>query len=281
MEGSLDVWTAKPTGLGPVKVGFGLVLGAVAVGCLLAGPGYLALLLGALLSVAAVELVRALAPKGATRTWPVVIAAVLAFQALAYRRGEAAFEWCPLVLAASFVAVVARILADRERGEVVRTLAASLWAVTYVGFLGSFVLVVRGMPHGFRLTLALGLMAVLNDTGAFVVGSLFGKRALAPSLSPSKTREGALGGLAVTLLVGVVAAVWMDPPFGWAMAMALAVAVSVAGMAGDLAETMIKRDLGREDFGRLLPGHGGALDRMGSLLFAAPTFFLLARLFLR
>ncbi|MBF0153131.1 MAG: CDP-archaeol synthase [Magnetococcales bacterium] len=113
-----------------------------------------------------------------------------------------------------------------------------------------------------------------TDIGAFFVGRALGKKKLAPHLSPGKTWAGFYGGLGAGLLVGWVAAISFSLALGSWHAMALGVLLSVAGQLGDLVESMVKREAGIKDSGSLIPGHGGLLDRLDSLLFSAPVLGL-------
>jgi phosphatidate cytidylyltransferase len=118
------------------------------------------------------------------------------------------------------------------------------------------------------------LLCVANDTGGYVVGVLIGRHPLAPSVSPKKTWEGLLGSVVLASVVGVLGVHFMldgDPALG----ALLGVATVAVATLGDLGESMIKRDLELKDMGTLLPGHGGVLDRIDSMLLAAPVVYLL------
>jgi phosphatidate cytidylyltransferase len=117
----------------------------------------------------------------------------------------------------------------------------------------------------------------LSDVMQYVCGKLFGRRPLAPSLSPSKTWEGFLGGLATATAAG--AALWWLTPFAPEQAVLMALVVTVMGSFGGLVMSAIKRDKGVKDWGHLIAGHGGFLDRLDSVVFAAPIFFHLTRYF--
>jgi phosphatidate cytidylyltransferase len=114
-----------------------------------------------------------------------------------------------------------------------------------------------------------------TDTGAYFVGSWFGKRGkaipLAPHLSPKKSRQGAVGGLVTATLVSLAFGTWLGLP--WYHCAVLGPLLGVLGQVGDLCESAMKRDLGIKDFGTLLPGHGGILDRFDSVLFTAPVAY--------
>lgn len=118
----------------------------------------------------------------------------------------------------------------------------------------------------------------LADTSAYTVGRLAGRRPLAPTISPNKTIEGAVGGLAVTALV--FAALTFLPVLSWTQRLVFGLALAMAATAGDLFESVLKRRAGVKDSGTILPGHGGLLDRIDSLLFTAPISYLLLRLWI-
>jgi phosphatidate cytidylyltransferase len=128
-----------------------------------------------------------------------------------------------------------------------------------------------------KLLLFLVVVVQASDVLQFVWGKLIGRRRIAPAISPNKTWEGFVGGVACTTLLGT--ALWWATPFNPWQAAAMSLMIALAGFAGGLVMSAIKRDRGVKDFGGLLPGHGGVLDRIDSLLFAAPIFFHVTRFF--
>lgn len=119
----------------------------------------------------------------------------------------------------------------------------------------------------------------LTDTAAYLVGRQFGKTKLIPVVSPGKTREGAIGGLVAGMLAGAASVLIFATPIPWYLGAAVGLVLAGVGQIGDLAESLIKREVGIKDMGSLIPGHGGVLDRIDALLFAIPTAYYLARLF--
>ncbi|MFG6159063.1 phosphatidate cytidylyltransferase [Halomonas sp. 1390] len=209
----------------------------------------------------------------ARRLWPVAGLAVLI--ALCWSSGAAGATW-PLWLGALgwlvnlyWVTGYPDRLAQWQSTGM--RLAMGLWVLlpTWVGF------------NVLRESGAVWLLFVLllvwgADIGAYFVGKAFGRRKLAPAVSPGKTREGVAGGLAVTAVLAIVFAVWQG--LGLASGLALLAAtlvVALASVLGDLLESMLKRHRGIKDSSRLLPGHGGVLDRIDSLTAAVPLFALL------
>ncbi|MBF0146302.1 MAG: phosphatidate cytidylyltransferase [Magnetococcales bacterium] len=130
---------------------------------------------------------------------------------------------------------------------------------------------------GGKAVLFLLLVIWATDSGALVFGKWLGQRRFAARISPGKTVTGFWGGLAMGVVAAMLAATWMSLPWQWGHAAVLGLVISFFGQMGDLAESMLKREAGVKDSGRLIPGHGGMLDRLDSLLFAAPVFFIMIR----
>jgi len=191
----------------------------------------------------------------------------------AYQRGPAALSFGLSTIAlASFL----WFLVDRHRERVVQSLGITLLGVIYVPFLGAHVQLMRDLPDGIVITLSyIGLVA-FYDIAAYAAGSIIGRRPMARSVSPKKSWEGAFGAtffiFVLALAVGPMLA-----PFDAGSSIILAVIVAVLAPLGDLAESLIKRDLGVKDMGALLPGHGGMLDRIDALLLVAPAYYWVVR----
>lgn len=128
------------------------------------------------------------------------------------------------------------------------------------------------------LLLAIFIFIWVNDTGAYLVGSRWGKRRLAPNISPKKSVEGSIGGLLLVLLSAVILRLLLFPELSWLRILLIATVVAVFGTIGDLFESSLKRQAGVKDSGKLIPGHGGILDRIDSLLLAVPAVYLLLAL---
>lgn len=177
---------------------------------------------------------------------------------------------------AALFAVVVYTLAREalsQRRKPLTAAGAVVLGVTYVAGLLAHLLLLRGTGQdGLMLTLLAIGGTWLTDTGAFFVGRLLGGPRLVPALSPNKTVSGAVGGW-VTGFVGVLAAGVLLAAIPLPRAVLLAAAVPVAAQVGDLLESAIKREAGVKDTGRLLPGHGGVLDRFDSLMLVAPTVY--------
>ncbi|MGW5676285.1 phosphatidate cytidylyltransferase [Streptomyces sp. NPDC003860] len=156
-----------------------------------------------------------------------------------------------------------------------KDVTAGIFAVFYVPFLATFVAMMLTADDGAWRVFAFLLLTVVSDTGAYAVGWRFGKRKLAPRISPGKTREGLLGAVGFAMVAGALCMQFMIDDGTWWQGLLLGLAVAVSATLGDLGESMIKRDLGIKDMGTLLPGHGGIMDRLDSLLPTAPVVWLL------
>jgi len=152
--------------------------------------------------------------------------------------------------------------------------AVTVTGVLYIGVAMSYLIVIRSFPAGDELVLFLLLITWAADTGAYYVGKTLGRRPLAPAISPKKTVEGFFGGLGLAILAAWVARDWIAGlPMTLIDYVWLGSLITIAGLAGDLAESALKRSVGVKDSGGLLPGHGGMLDRIDSLLFTGPAFY--------
>lgn len=156
--------------------------------------------------------------------------------------------------------------------DAARDALCGVFAVTYVALLGCFTLLLANHEQGAALVFMVILIGVANDTGGYVAGVLFGKHPVAPSISPKKSWEGFIGS---ALLAATVGALMMHFALGESalVGVVLGVVGAVASTLGDLSESLIKRDLGIKDMSQLIPGHGGVLDRLDSLLICAPTSY--------
>lgn len=151
--------------------------------------------------------------------------------------------------------------------------AVTLFGLLYVGLTLGTLVSTRSLPSGELLVLFVAIVTWSADIGAYYAGILWGTHLLAPSISPKKTYEGLLGGVAVATGVACLAQHWFLPSLSLPDALALGILLTGAGLLGDLCESAIKRSVGVKDSGIILPGHGGMLDRIDSLLFTAPAFY--------
>ena len=157
--------------------------------------------------------------------------------------------------------------------------ANTLLAVMYVGWmLGYGILLHHTSPHGDELVLFVVGVTWIGETAAYVVGSTLGRHRLAPVVSPKKTIEGAVAQLVASLATGAALGAWLLPACSLAAMIGAGALLGVVGQIGDLAESVIKRTVGLKDTAALIPGHGGVLDRIDSLLFNLPAFYYVSRL---
>lgn len=207
------------------------------------------------------------------------IVAVLTLGVAVYNKGTSAYGAVSVLLVIfGFI----WYLRATKTVDVLDGLGATIFVYCWVGVIGSYAILIVApgtYANGHGMTYLYGgmLLTVANDSGALFIGRWLGRHPLNQTLSPNKTREGTVGGTLLTLLVGVAVLPLMSP---WSKTSGLevAVALSVVVPLGDLFESMVKRTLGVKDLGRLLPGHGGLLDRVDGLLFALPTLYYMTHI---
>ncbi|XKK62841.1 phosphatidate cytidylyltransferase [Streptomyces sp. ARC32] len=192
-----------------------------------------------------------------------------------YARG-AEGAWIAMALTA--LAVLVWRMTEPPEGYL-KDVTAGLFAAFYVPFLATFVTMMLAADDGAWRVLVFLILTVVSDTGAYAVGWRFGRKKLAPRISPGKTREGLLGAVAFAMAAGALCVQFLIEDGTWWQGLLLGLAVAVSATLGDLGESMIKRDLGIKDMGTLLPGHGGIMDRLDSLLPTAPVVWLLLVIF--
>ncbi|MFF5179082.1 phosphatidate cytidylyltransferase [Micromonospora sp. NPDC000316] len=259
----------------PAAIGVGLSLGALIVVPLVFYPLAFLVVVAAAVGVGIWEMTRAVRRSGAHPPLVPLVAGGVLTIGLAWFAGPDALS---LGLLVTVLGTMIWRLGDGPAGFQRDLTAATLIAV-YVPFLGGFAALLAAAPDDGPVRILVTLVAVvLSDTGGYAAGVSFGRHPMAPSISPKKSWEGFAGsvtaaalGSALLLWLLLDVAPWWGALFG--------VAVSVAAVLGDLAESMIKRDLGVKDMSNLLPGHGGLMDRLDSILFALPTAYLLLVIF--
>ncbi len=259
----------------PVAIASGLVLAALFLGTLFVNHWALLAFFTLLVAVALFELDKAFRGRDVQPALPVAIGAGAVLVFGAYASGPAAQS---LGLALLLLGTMAWSLLDVGRANVVAGMAATLLMGLWVPFLASFVGLLLARPEGEWYVLACVAATVSGDIGAYGFGTRFGHHKMAPSISPGKSWEGAAGGLATALVVAALIIARM-PGFDLPLALAYGVACFVAGTAGDLAESMVKRDLEVKDLGGIVPGHGGIMDRADAVIFALPVAHAVLLLF--
>jgi phosphatidate cytidylyltransferase len=173
---------------------------------------------------------------------------------------------------------------QKDFSKMLTGVGVTLLGPLYIAFLGGFLVSIRVgfVNHSYLSTHLLGfffLVLMGSDTGAYFGGKAFGKHKLIPSISPGKTWEGLIGGFIVAAAFGALATFWFFPELPYQFSIPLAIVMSGVGVLGDLAESAMKRGAGAKDAASILPGHGGFLDRLDSLLFNAPLLYLFAKFY--
>jgi phosphatidate cytidylyltransferase len=269
---------ARPSRAGrnlPIAIGVGVSLGAVALSSLLfRKEGFLVLV--TLATCLAVWELRDGLGRGRIKVplMPSLLGAVIMITASFVGGGQALTVCFGLTCMAVLVWCVADGLKDS-----VRDIAGGIFVAAYVPLLASFSSLLLAAPDdGARRVIVFISVTICSDIGGFAVGVLTGRHPMAPSVSPKKSWEGAAGSVVACVIAGVVTVMVILDGSWWAGAI-LGVALVVSATVGDLTESMIKRDLGIKDMGSILPGHGGLMDRMDSLLLSAPVAWAVLTLF--
>ena len=230
-----------------------------------------------LLCAAAIELVGLARASGLSiPMWPSVTGAVITLGALAFPASASGREATPLqvVLLAQFVAVSGVILGGWNGGsDGLARVSASLFPSIYLAMPVGALVALRE-HEGPAVLFLLMLTVMVSDIAQYYTGRVLGRRPLAPIISPAKTVEGALGGLVFGALVLAIVGAWWLPRVPIALRALMGVTIVALGITGDLFESMLKRSAGVKDSSALIPGHGGVLDRIDALLFAAPVYYI-------
>lgn len=264
----------------PAAIGVALLLGGAIVGSLLTVP---VLFVGIVLAAILVglwefsgALGRAHAGHGTIRL-PLIPLAVgaIAMEIAAYERGP---EGLGIATALTALAVMVWRMTEGPENYL-RDVATGVFAAFYLPFLAGFAVLMLAADDGAKRVLTFMIVVVCSDTGAYAAGVTMGKHKMAPTISPGKTWEGFGGAVAACAIAGALCLTLLLDGAWWQGAL-LGAAVAATAALGDLVESMIKRDLGVKDMGDLLPGHGGLMDRLDSLLASAPAVWLLLELYL-
>jgi phosphatidate cytidylyltransferase len=266
----------------PVAVASGLLLAAVFLALAMWRPAGALAFVTLALGLASVEYFARVTDKGYRPVIAVGVAACVAAPLAAYWVGDAAI---PMVIAFAFVAgALSFIAADSVEAGPMPNMAITMLGVVWIGVLGSFAALILSWSNLFGGTnwgtdtlvlIAIGVVA--NDVGAYFVGSAFGRTPLRPWISPNKSLEGLLGGTILTLLVMLLIGM-QDLSDTWSSTshlLMLGIVISAMAPLGDLTESMFKRNLDVKDFGAIIRGHGGVLDRFDGFLFVLPAVYYL------
>jgi phosphatidate cytidylyltransferase len=192
-----------------------------------------------------------------------------------YLRGA---EILPLVLVVTVLFISLREFFKFRVEASSASIFLTLGGILYISFLFSYVIPLRAIPEfGMGAVFTLFFVTWMGDSGAYFIGTVGGKHKLFPRISPRKSIEGLVGGILVSCLAIFVSQFWLSFPF--LHSVILGVLIGVMGQLGDFFESMLKREMKRKDFGLILPGHGGVLDRFDSLLFTTPVFYYYLKYF--
>ncbi len=264
----------------PLAFATGILLAALAVAAIAIGEVPFAVLAGLIVLVAQGELYFALQKRHYQPATALGLVSGALVLAAGYLRGEAA------MLAVAALGIFASFLwsmtvPEAHRRNVASNIGLTVLGIVWIPLFAGYVLALLQHPDGRALVLSVLGLTVAYDASAFAVGYFWGSRPLAATISPKKSWEGAIGAslVVVALAIGVVAPA-VDLLETIPRAVGLAVVVAVFAPLGDLAESIVKRDLQIKDMGSVLPGHGGILDRIDAMLFVAPAAFLYLRLIL-
>ncbi|WP_345741308.1 phosphatidate cytidylyltransferase [Salana multivorans] len=255
----------------PVAIGVGLGLGALFLASLFIRKELFGVLAITVMVMAVMELRTALAKvRVAIPLLPLVVGTA-GMVVSSYLVGPEALVVALVVTAG---ALVVWCVIDTPGALALRNASASVFVAAYVPFLGSFLGIALAAGDGALRVLYITALAVACDTGGYAAGVLWGRHPIAPTVSPKKSWEGFGGSIALAVAVGVGLGIWFFDLAWWA-GLLLGVVAVLAAVVGDLAESLIKRDLGIKDMGSFLPGHGGMLDRIDALLVVAPVVTVL------
>ncbi len=251
-------------------IAVGVALGCLILASLVFYRALFLLLVAAAVGVALWEMSNALARRGTTTPTALMVVGSTGMLAGAYYGG-------PRVLVAVLAGVVlVSILWRMPRGQggFVQDVTATIFCLVYAPFLAAFAALLLDADKGVQRVVTFIVVTAASDTGGYAVGATLGRHPLAPGISPKKSWEGFAGSALGCAVAGVLCVVLLLDGVWW-VGLVLGAVVAVAATFGDLAESLIKRDLEVKDMGNLLPGHGGIMDRLDSLLAAAPAVWVI------
>ncbi len=254
----------------PIAIGVGLGLLAVVAASLVVRKEAFIAVVALACGAALWELAHAFRRRGISLPLVPLLVGAVGILVSAYTSGPEALLVAFLLTAGGVV--VWRVL-DGSGPEAMRDASAATFATAYIPFMAGFVMLMLAAPDGAARVALFVLLSVASDTGGYIAGVIFGRHPLAPSVSPKKSWEGLAGSLALAGAVGAVG-IWLALDAPWYVGIGLGVAAVLTSTLGDLSESLLKRDLELKDMGTLLPGHGGVLDRIDSLLLTAPLAYI-------
>lgn len=251
----------------PMAIGVGVLLAGSFLGSLFVGVLPYTLVISTLVVLAMWDATDVLGGVGLRLDRAALIGSSLATIWLTYHLGH---DGQVAGVALTFLVAVLGHLFGEDRTDLFRRISVTVFMGLWVGFLASYAVLLRQLPDGVVATLGVIGAVIFGDIGGFAFGVRFGRTKISPRVSPNKSLEGLLGGLLLSVGLAVLVLPRVGETITVTEAIGLAVLGVLGGFLGDLVESMVKRDLGVKDFGRLLPGHGGALDRVDGILLALP-----------
>ena len=252
----------------------GAAIAVPALICFKLGRTTTALLVAVIVGLAALEFFDAMRKVGFRPATLIGVIASVAIIPIAFTRGEFAY---PLVLSLVVSFSLLWFLFRAGPGRPLVGICVTIGGFAYIGGLAGFAGLMLGYSNGIGLVVGLAICVIAYDSFGYLVGKKFGRTPLSPQVSPGKTLEGLVGGMVASIVVSVLVVSHIHPWGGIGHSFLLGLTVAVVAPLGDLCESMIKRDLRIKDFGSILPGHGGVLDRFDALLFVLPAGYFLAR----
>jgi phosphatidate cytidylyltransferase len=269
----------------PVAIASGVVMAIIFLATIFWSPWAFLVFVFALVVIGLLELDSAFRSHGLRPATPVALGAGVVMFFGSYAGGESAQSLGLVLLVLGALAWALLDPGGHEdlgaegtskllgTGRITGSLGATCFMTLWVPFLASFIGLLLARENGAWYVMAPVALAVSNDIGAFAFGSRFGRHKLSPSVSPGKSWEGFAGGV-VTVLVIAALITSRVPGFDMLTALAMGAGVAFAATLGDLAESLVKRDLGVKDLGNIIPGHGGIMDRVDAIVFALPVAHL-------
>lgn len=257
----------------PLAIGVGVALALAIIASLFVRKEVFVALVAVTVVIGLGELAQALGQRGiAVPVVPVAVGSIAMLVAAYVAGGQA--------LAVGFVLTAVGVLvwcaAEGAQGGL-RDVAGGIFAAAYLPLLASFTMLMLAEDDGPQRVLTYVLVTTASDIGGYAAGVLTGRHPMAPSVSPKKSWEGFAGSVVTCVVVGSLAVMWALDGHWWSGAL-LGLAAVLVSTLGDLGESMVKRDLGIKDMGAILPGHGGVMDRVDSLMMSAPVCYLLLHL---
>lgn len=210
-----------------------------------------------------------------------IILAVITYLILS--SGREVNEFIYIILFLIVVTLLVKYTFVRDGSSVIANSAVTMLGVMYISFLFTFVIKLRYIPNpceGKGWVIALFIITKASDISAYICGTRWGRHKLIPRISAKKTIEGSIFGILGAVLASLVCQLWFLSGLSWIAIVGMGILLSIVGQVGDLVESLIKRDAQVKDSGKLVPGMGGVLDFMDSLLFAGPAMYIYLKLFL-